>query len=261
MKKLLIILIILFALLALFSAYMIFKETKQRNDDIMVFEELSEKFRQQTENKDVPVSAFDEPQQDLAEDESVESIEETVEISLDPLIEMNPDCVAWITVAGTSIDYPVMHTPQFPDKYLTRNFYGQYSPSGVPYLDEPCTYDSTNLVIHGHNMTNGTMFADLKKFTDAAFFANAPRIELITTEGKSEYAVFAVVKIMHDDPIYSFFDTDSEQEFDTFIDDVANRAMLLSDIQPNFSEQLITLSTCNNRRGDERLVVIGVKAE
>ena len=32
-------------------------------------------------------------------------------------------------------DYPVMHTPENPQKYLRRSFYGEYSVSGVPFLD------------------------------------------------------------------------------------------------------------------------------
>ncbi len=67
--------------------------------------------------------------------------------SVSELISMNPDCFGWISIAGTNINYPVMHTPYNPQKYLNRNFYGEHSQSGVPFLDSRCTADSINLII------------------------------------------------------------------------------------------------------------------
>ncbi len=54
-------------------------------------------------------------------------------------------------------NYPVMHTPRNPQKYLRMNFYGEYSQSGVPFLDYRCSLDSGNLLICGHNMKNGRL--------------------------------------------------------------------------------------------------------
>ena len=38
----------------------------------------------------------------------------------------NPDCVGWLTIPDTGIDYPVMHTPNDPEHYLRRDFYGEF---------------------------------------------------------------------------------------------------------------------------------------
>ena len=74
---------------------------------------------------------------------------------------MNNDCFGWLSISGTNINYPVMHTPNNPQEYLHKNFYGEYSQNGVPFLDSRCAEDSSNLIVYGHNMNNGTMFADL----------------------------------------------------------------------------------------------------
>lgn len=47
--------------------------------------------------------------------------------SVSELISMNPDCFGWISISGTNINYPVMHTPSNPQEYLNKNFYSEYS--------------------------------------------------------------------------------------------------------------------------------------
>ena len=54
--------------------------------------------------------------------------------SISELIAMNSECFGWISIAGTNINYPVMHTPDNSQKYLNKNFYGEYSLSGVPFF-------------------------------------------------------------------------------------------------------------------------------
>ena len=51
------------------------------------------------------------------------------------LAEENADCVGWLTIPDTGIDYPVMHTPDDPEHYLRRDFYGESSSGGTPFLD------------------------------------------------------------------------------------------------------------------------------
>ena len=55
----------------------------------------------------------------------------------------------------------MMFRPQDKDYYLRRDFYGEYSGSGTLYMDEDCDPEwGDNLIIYGHHMNNGTMFAD-----------------------------------------------------------------------------------------------------
>lgn len=90
--------------------------------------------------------------------------------SVSDLLSINSECFGWISIAGTNINYPVMHTPSNPQKYLNKNFYGEYSYSGTPFLDARCSSDNTNLIIYGHHMNNGTMFADLCNYTEYSYF-------------------------------------------------------------------------------------------
>ena len=105
--------------------------------------------------------------------------------------EENPDFYGWLSVPDTVIDYPVMHTPSVPERYLRRAFDGSYSTNGVPFLDGACYEDCGNLIIYGHHMEDGTMFADLLKYADQSFWQAHPVIRFDTTEEIAEYEVLA----------------------------------------------------------------------
>lgn len=70
--------------------------------------------------------------------------------------EQNPDLFGWICIENTVLDYPVMHTPDDPEKYLRLSFEGETSTAGTPFMDAKCEIDSDNYIIYGHNMKNGT---------------------------------------------------------------------------------------------------------
>lgn len=85
------------------------------------------------------------------------------------LLAENPDAVGWIYVPGTKINYPVAHSHD-NDEYLYRNFSGEYANGlqpayGTPFLMAQSAADFSDAVniIQAHNMSNGTMFADIPK--------------------------------------------------------------------------------------------------
>ena len=95
-----------------------------------------------------------------------------------------------------------MHTPSEPQKYLRRNFYGKYSQSGVPFLDGRCNTQSTNLIIYGHNMKNGTMFSDLKRYADRDFLNAHRTVKFETADGVQTFTVTEVLKTNTSDAWY-----------------------------------------------------------
>ena len=94
------------------------------------------------------------------------------------LYQENPDLFGWLRIEGTRIDYPVMHSPEEPEKYLHRDFSGREAFAGTPFLDGRNTAESDQLLIYGHNMANGTMFHDLFQYGSREFWENHPTIRL-----------------------------------------------------------------------------------
>ena len=179
--------------------------------------------------------------------------------SISELISMNSECFGWISIAGTNINYPVMHTPSNPQKYLNRNFYGEYSYSGTPFLDARCSADSTNLIIYGHHMNNGTMFAGLCNYTEYSYFSEHPTVVLETKDGAFAYSVFSVMKVKSDDDWYRFTTVGTEKSYNSRIEYAKEKSIYDTGITPVYGQQILTLSTCYGYNQDDRILVLAVR--
>lgn len=158
----------------------------------------------------------------------------TTEHNIPALIAVNGDCIGWLSIDGTNISYPVMHTPSDPQKYLRRNFYGQYSQSGLPFLDGRCDIQSTNLIIYGHNMKNGTMFSDLKKYVDKDFLNAHRGVKFETVDG---IRYFTVTKVLRTDITDAWYNRITAED----------------------SSRCLVLSTCYGSGKDGRLLIIAAE--
>ncbi len=179
--------------------------------------------------------------------------------SVSDLLSMNSECFGWISIAGTNINYPVMHTPSNPQKYLNKNFYGEYSYSGTPFLDTRCSADSTNLIIYGHHMNNGTMFADLCNYTEYSYFSEHPTVVLKTKDGAFAYSVFSVMKVKSDDDWYRFTTVETEKSYNSRIEYAKEKSIYDTGITPVYGQQILTLSTCYGYNQDDRILVLAVQ--
>lgn len=178
---------VLLSVLLLISGVMIYRELSSRQKEKEDFDALAELVEMPVTN--LPITS--EPPAETAETSETKAPEEPLR-DLSPLYEQNSECIGWLCIPDTAVNYPVMHTPRNPQKYLRMNFYGEYSQSGVPFLDYRCSLDSGNLLIYGHNMKNGTMFGELKNYTDSSFCADHPTIEFQTADGLFRYTVSEV---------------------------------------------------------------------
>lgn len=197
-----------------------------------IYSELKE--RQKEKEDFAAVSQIAEPTVTAAQTESEPTDRPTAELNIQALITENADCIGWLSIDGTNISYPIMHTPSDPQKYLRRNFYGKYSQSGVPFLDGRCDLQSTNLIIYGHNMKNGTMFSDLKRYVDRDFLNAHRTVKFETTDGVQTFIVTEALKTNTSDAWYDR-------------------------IAAEDSRQLI-LSTCYGSGKDGRLLIIAVES-
>ncbi len=193
---------LLLSAVCLLSIGMVWKEYAEQAKDKNSFKELAEM-----------VEPGETAEPDTDGEFSTETEREPTEQkrNLAPIMEQNRDCIGWLYIEGTAVDYPVMHTPSDPQKYLRRSFYGEYSQSGVPFLDYRCSLDSTNLIIYGHNMKNDTMFSDLKKYLDGSFLERHPIIELETADGVRYFTVTEVLQTNTSDAWYDHVDTDGSR--------------------------------------------------
>ena len=177
------------------------------------------------------------------------------------LHEKNPDCVAWITIEGTVIDYPVMYRPSQKNYYLHRDFNGNHASAGALFIAENCDPDdSDNVIIYGHHMNSGKMFAALNKYKKQSFYEEHKRIVYETLHGSETYEVmFAFttpVYTGHDFEYYAFSKASSAEEFDAFISACRKRALYYTGVTARYGDKLLTLSTCEYSQKNGRMVVV-----
>lgn len=195
-----------------------------------IYSELSAQNREKQDFEKI-VSLVTADENDDSESDNKPSAESQTEKkrNLKALFNQNSDCIGWIYIPDTSVNYPVMHTPGNPQKYLRRDFYGNYSQSGVPFLDSRCNLTDTNLIIYGHNMRNGTMFSNVKNYANDDFRNAHPIIEFETADGVHRFTV-TDVKIT---------DTEDKKYNEIYSSD----------------GRFLTLSTCYGNRKSGRILV------
>ncbi len=167
----------------------------------------------------------------------------------------NSDCVGWLTIPDTPVDYPVVWTPNDPEHYLRRDFYGNSASGGTPFLasrNKPQA-ESQNLIVYGHNMLDGSMFKPVLQYLTPNFRVTHEDIYLELNSTQYHYQVLAALETNTRSPVYTYTDLSDTAEMEMF------RSMLLEetglDAVPH-AEGYLTLSTCNNQGGNSRALVV-----
>ncbi len=229
---------ILFLFIFIGSAWMFFSELLSQHQSIQSFDQLSELVKEDENKAPLP--------------EQVISVATT----------HNEDMVAWLHIAGTPIDYPVMYTPHDPEYYLRRNFEKQQAQAGTPFLSEGTLLNplSTNLIIYSHNMSNNTMFGSLPEYSDRAYMDEHPTITLTLQDEVIEYEVFAAFAVDLDNPehfpFYSLINETSEQHYNEYIEGVQSVNLHNHIEVPQASQSLLTLVCCDYNSENGRFIVI-----
>lgn len=178
--------------------------------------------------------------------------------------EVNGDIYAWIFVPGTAIDYPVVQHPEEMDYYLEYNLDGTKGRPGGIYTQRMNSRDWTdpNTVIYGHNMRNGTMFADLHKYEDADFFAGNRYVHIYTEDGRIlVYEIFAAY-VTDNSHLLLTKNIYTETGFQSYLDDIpthtGKNCNFLEEREVTSQDRILTLSTCVYGQNDKRYLVQGV---
>lgn len=181
------------------AGFQIYSELSSRQKEKRTFDSLVEMVT-------LPDNHFTDT--DSISEDSTEQTESDRDLT--ELFRQNDECVGWICIPDTTVNYPVMYTPDESQKYLRRNFYGEYSVCGVPFLDGRCALESPKLIIYGHNMNNGTMFADLTKYINDDFKQSHSAIEFETANVQKKYIVSEVKITDISDKWYSNVDAETD---------------------------------------------------
>ncbi|MBE6967621.1 MAG: class B sortase [Ruminococcaceae bacterium] len=181
------------------------------------------------------------------------------------LYEQNPDIAYWMKINGTKLDYPVMYTPDEPERYLYKNFDGKFAAGGVPFMEDACSIDpeSTNLIVYGHNMVDGSQFRTMFSYKDKEFWEEHPQISLTSMYEERTFDIMAVFydRVYYQSQtdvfkFYKFIDPETEEEFNEGIEYFKENSLYDTGVTAEFGDQLLTLCTCSYHTPLGRLVIV-----
>lgn len=231
------------------GAGMLFSDFQNKNREKQKYESLAEIARQST-------GAETETKTEAGYSESVSESEPSYvsPIQFDKLKAINPDIAGWIRIEGTSIDYPIVQTDN-NETYLETDFEGGKNASGAIYLDfesEP-DFSGRHNIIYGHHMKNGTMFKDIVKYKDEAFYKEHQKITIYTPE--REYDLRPITVLYTDasgERRRTRFDT--EERFKAYADEMTKGGLFYQKPESSM-ESLWSFVTCSYEFPDARTIL------
>ena len=249
-RELCYILCIFLLIIASVCAGILLERSREKQNDQLAFEKIAEMLLvEESKSEQITSNSSNEVNPDRE-----------ILSAYQKLADENPDFIGWVHIEDTTVNYPVMYTPDSPSYYLKRNFQGDYSELGTPFLQETCEpYDSENMIVYGHHMIAGGMFSDLELYKEKSFWEKHKVVRFDTLRECGEYEIFAVAVVNLNDPNWFRFHEYTEMDesrYQKFIDLCVKNSLYDTGIRPASGDRLITLATCEYSSSDGRLIVV-----
>lgn len=183
--------------------------------------------------------------------------EEKYTVDFKKLKEQNEDTIAYLKVNNTDIEYVVVKGTD-NEYYLNHNFNKEYNVAGWIFADYNNNFDGTdkNIIIYGHNMKDGSMFAPLKEIITEEWQKNENKqITLVTEKNTITYEIFSSYII---DPEDYYITTHFNNEtYIEFLNTIKQRSYYNYNVELNENDKILTLSTCTGT--EKKRIVIHAK--
>lgn len=185
-------------------------------------------------------------------------------IDFKKLKKTNKEIFAWIRVPDTNINYPILQSQKADDFYLHRDSNGNNSFAGAIYIEYCNSIDLSDrvTVAYGHNMKNGSMFANLHKFENPSFFNKHRYFYVYTPDRKLTYEVVSAHNYSSKHIMNSYNFTE-DKVFKDYLKFIHNPRTPVKNVRKKLDHKLttddriLTLSTCLSY-GDGRYLLQGV---
>ena len=229
-------------------------------------------------NKDEAIVPELEVQQETVEEViSKEVVVEKAELAALPidfasLWEINPEIYAWIEIPGTNVNYPIaQHEGEDQSYYLTRDIYGKDSSAGTIYTEDYNNkhFQDPHTIIYGHNMRNGSMFHNLRYFSEREYFEEHEDLYIYMPDKILKYQIITCYEF-DDRHLLAAYDCMDEEAFTEYLEEIMNprsmHTLVREGCELTTEDKLVTLSTCvankpNHRRLLQAVLLEEIEAE
>lgn len=191
----------------------------------------------------------------IKKDTNIVEKDNYMEVDFTNLIKENSEVVAWISVEGTNINYPIVqHTNN--EYYLNHTFNHSKNKAGWVFLDyrNDAKELGKNTIIYAHARKDGTMFGTLKNVLESEWQQNIKNhiIKLSTLNENSLWQVCSVYQIP---TTTDYIQTDflDDNEYLKFLRVIKERSIYDFQKELKQDDKILTLSSCISK--DIRVVL------
>ena len=189
---------------------------------------------------------------------------QNIQLKYAKLYATNNDFVGYLEAKGVNLSLPVVQTNN-DDTYLEKNFYGQSTKYGCPFVTylnniEPL---DLNTIIFGHHMNDKTIFGALDHYKSIDGFKSAPVITFNTLYKNYKWKVIATFITNAEEKDdngyvfqYYFTSLSTQERFSAYLNELAQRSLYDTGVDVLPTDKLLTLSTCSHEFEDARFVVV-----
>lgn len=250
------ILIVLSLIVALYSAYQIFKIQAEYMAGDDTYKNLNQ-YVQTVEETKVIIKDSEDKQEEEVHKEQIEQKEEYPVVDFTSLENINKDIMAWLYLEDSKINYPIVKGKD-NDYYLTHLFDGKANSSGSIFMDYRNNIDLTDIhtIIYGHHMKNGSMFSALTKFKDQSYYEAHKKAIIVLKDKMYELQFLAGYVTNVEDNSWDLDFADDNAALN-WAKNSQKKSSFKADIEPEIGDKYVTLSTCDYDFDDARYVVLG----
>ncbi len=257
MRKIICVILTLFlAFTAAFAGYQIYREYTELKESVDTYTDLESLIS-------FPEVLPEEEPDETNPSESGETEPEPVGPTIDfaGLQDINEDCVGWIYIEDTAINYPIVQGTE-NSYYLKHMFNGKWNSAGCIFLDSRVNSDISDRhsIIYGHHMKDGTMFSGLTKYKKQKYYEEHPEGLLITPERTYRIEFFAGYVASIEDPAWKI-GFESDEDFEMWIKEAKQKSWFTSPLSPVVTDRILTLPTCSYEFDNARFVLHGMLKE
>lgn len=162
----------------------------------------------------------------------------------------------WLYGEGTALNYPVVAGTDNA-YYLNHLPDGTRNACGTLFVDceNAPDFSDRNTVIHGHHMKNGSMFGELERYREQAYYEAHPRLYLLTEAGDYRLDLVAGYTTRAGGEGYEKRFAD-EAAFLSFVERARAQSDFAAPVAVSAGDRLVTLSTCAYAFANARYILL-----
>ena len=175
----------------------------------------------------------------------------------------HPDIYAWVTIPDTGVNHPIVQSATDDNYYLYHDLDGNYTIYGSVFTQSMNATDFSDpvTIVYGHHTDNGTMFSDLRNFTDKDYFDAHEEMYIYTPGHILTYRIISAYEYDNRHIMNSFDFSDPQVLQDYFasvLSPTSMRVNVREGATLSVDDKIVQLSTCVEGNSASRYIVTGV---